>query len=350
MAAVLCALAPKHLSAQTPASDPRVHPELVDSTWGPRTLAVWEIAWAGDWERADEGFAALQREEPDAIEPLLGRGFVARGVGRLSEARAWYRAALAHEPSLAEARSALALLAWERPWSLDVSGGGARIDAPGRPGGAVTGVEGNIEFTGELTSVVTVLARVGALAAGDPTEGVVLRADPLASTRASVVGAGVVVHPTTALWMTARMEEWSTPQERATFLWTDAAYRLASRVTLLAGIRPISGANGATQFSLGAATAIADRQTLTLVATRGVEPSPLEARGQLRAFWERAPARPFAIRLGVVRDLDDRLSATTAVAGATAMITPWEGLRVELASRTGAYSRRSMAVGLIVRW
>jgi hypothetical protein len=345
----ISAASARRADAQAPASDPRVHPELVDSTWGRRTLAVWQIAWAGHWAAAEQGFAALQREQPNAIEPLLGRGFVARGTGHFEEARGWYRAALAHDSSLTAAKTELAALEWEEPSSLEVTTGAAAIASVGAVPG-VTAVEADVNLAAVINPSLTVLARLGALESGDPSEGVVLSADSSLSARTSVVGAGVVVHPTSALWLTPRMEEWFTAGTRETFAWLDGAVRIAPWVTLLAGVRPISGSTGATQFSGGADFVVADRQTLTLVAARGVTASPLEAREQVRAFWQRAPASPFGFRLGLIRDIDPLLSATTAIASGTAMVTPTRGFRLELSTRSGAYARQSVTAGVIARW
>src|SRR5438046_1755816 len=52
----------------------RVHPELVDSTWGRRTKAAWELAFARRWKDARTSFDALHREQPAAIEPASSRG------------------------------------------------------------------------------------------------------------------------------------------------------------------------------------------------------------------------------------------------------------------------------------
>jgi|GEM_PF-5385386 len=76
---------PSIVAAQLPRE--RVHPEVVDSTWGRRTQAAWQLAWARQWSDAHAAFDVLHHQHPDAVEPLLGLAFVDRATWRYASAQ-----------------------------------------------------------------------------------------------------------------------------------------------------------------------------------------------------------------------------------------------------------------------
>jgi hypothetical protein len=103
----------------------RVHPEMVDRRWGPRVAAAWQAAFARHDADARRAFETLHRDQPQAVEPMLGLGFVARATNDRAAARRWFRAALEVEPNSESAKEQLTAMEWDRPTYVAASGGSA---------------------------------------------------------------------------------------------------------------------------------------------------------------------------------------------------------------------------------
>lgn len=320
----------------------RVHPELVDSTWGRRVTAAWQLVWASHWVEARGAFGALHEEQPAAVEPMTGLGLVARGLGRLREARSWYGRALVAEPTSAGNRRQLDLLQWERPASIEVEAGATHVNG-------VPTTDFSTTLVLPLRPEVELLARAGTLGAGEPRVGVVPNAAQ-PGTRSTVLGIGAVIRPSGDLTLTPRLEEWTTGPRHDLFLWLDGAFPLSTHVTALLGVRPLSGSTGAVQASAGANLVISTGQVLTVQGVAGAHATPFEARDELRAFYAMTPTLRESFRIGLVRDLDPALSATTGVGSASYAITPWLVVRADLSARAGAFARNSLGLALIDRW
>jgi hypothetical protein len=319
-----------------------VHPELVDSTWGRRVTAAWQLVRASRWVEARRAFGALHEEQPAAVEPMTGMGLVARGLGRLREARRWYGLALVAEPTSADNRRELDLLEWQRPASIEIETGATHAN-----GVATTDLSTTLVLP--LRPEVELLARAGMLGAGEPLVGIFPNAAQ-PGTRSTVLGIGAVIRPPGDVTLTPRLEEWTTGPRHDLFLWVDGALPLFSHVTALLGIRPLSGSTGATQASAGVDLVIGAGQVLTMQGVAGTHATPFEARDELRAFYALTPTRREAFRIGLVRDLDPALSATTGVGSASYAMTPWLVVRADLSVRTGAFARNSLGLALIDRW
>jgi hypothetical protein len=331
------------LGAQQVGSEtPRVHPELVDTTWGRRVMAAWQLAWASRWIEARQAFGALHEEQPEAVEPMTGLGLVARGLGRLREARNWYGIALLAEPSSADNRRERDLLEWQRPASIEIETGSTRVN-----GVATTDLSTTLVLP--LWPEFELLARAGMLGAGEPLVGILPNA-ALPGTRSTVLGIGAVIRPSGNVTLTPRLEEWTTGPRHDRFLWLDGAIPLSIHFTALLGVRPLSGSTGAAQVSAGANLVIDARQVLTMQGVAGTRAAPFEARDELRAFYALTPTLRESFRIGLVRDLDPALSATTGVGSASYAITPWLVVRGDLSVRTGAFARKSFGLALVDRW
>jgi hypothetical protein len=320
----------------------RVHPELVDTTWGPRMQTAWRLAWAGRWSDADEAFSTLRREQPDAMEPYVGLAFVARGQLRFDAARRYYRDALVREPGADDVRRQAEELEWVRPGAVE-----ALI---GRSASATTSSDLlSVDVVAPVRRGITLLGRGGAFAAGDP-----LRASPSGradSAGATLVGVGVVLQLTTDLWLTPRIERWSARGTTNVYGWLDGAYRVAGRLSLLASIRALNGAGGAPMFAGGGEMAITrSGDVFTIYGVHALRPTVWESRNQFRAFFTGAATRRILYRVGGVAERGGTVSAVTLAAGATYLPEPRLGLRVELARRTGFASQQSALVGLVTRW
>ena len=208
----------------------------------------------------------------------------------------------------------------------------------------------DVVLTVPLSAHVQLLSRAGALSASDPTSGVVLDSLSASSSRTSVASLGAVWHPSASLWITPRIERWTTLGLGQTFAWIDGSWRIAQNVTLLVGSRALSGQVGAGQVGAGADVAIAPGHVLTLYGLQGVRASSFEARRQLRAAWYGALGPRYTARLAAIRDVDTRLAATTTAASLTTMVTSFTGVRTEATWRAGAYARRSVRGILVLRW
>jgi hypothetical protein len=339
--ALTAACLPEAATAQREPAGWRVHPELVDSTWGPRMQAAWRLAWDRRWREADEAFVGLQREQPDAMEPWVGRAFVARGQLRLASARGFYEEALAREPTAVEVRRQALAIEWARVGSVEALVG----RAAGL--GDETGL-GSVDLVVPVRSDLTVLARGGSMVGSSP-----LQPSPggrVDSVAAVLLSVGLVVHPTDDLWITPRFERWSVPGEDAVYGWLDAAYRVGRRVSVLASVRALS-AKGAPVFGAGAEVAMSDAgDVLTLYALQALRPAEREARHQLRVFLTSALSRRMLYRAGAVVERGGAVSAGTIVLGTTYLLAAPVGLRLELSQRNGFAPQQSILGGLVLRW
>jgi hypothetical protein len=326
----------------------RVHPELVDSTWGRRTAAAWRLAFARNWKDARSGFDSLHREQPVAIEPLIGLGFVARGRGNRAEARRWLRAALEVDPSSADARTQLTAIDWDRPSSVSVSIGTARVS------GSTVG-DWSAGFSAPLVPRLSINAQAGQITAGDPFTGIFLDSASGGGVRATFTTGGLVVRPGGSVSMSVRATRWSAPGgaagegEHHDYAWVEAATRVNSRLTVHVGGRPVSGI-GAPQVSGGVDLLVAPKQVATAEILQGARDAPFEARTAVRLFYGITPSVRGSVRLALVREIDDRNSATTVGASSTWYAWPTFGVRAGLSLRRGAFARSAADVGAVVRW
>lgn len=340
-AASVVAFGSKNVLAQSKPPE-RLHPELVDRNWGPRVQAAWQRAFALDWNGARARFDTLHRDQPDAVEPLIGLGFVARGSGRPAEARRYFREALALDPTSVDARDQLAAAEWDRPGRFEIGGGTQRFNGE-------TKATGNVAVVVPVTPVFTVAAGAGILGGGDPLRGIFVDSIDGAP-RTTVVSGGIVVKPTSRITANVRSEQWSAAGNSETFLWIDGAFRISNGATVRAGARPLSGDNGATQIIGGVDMAPIKQALVSLDVFHGTEPAPFEARTIARVFVTALPNNRTTFRVGAVRDIDDDLSATTFAGSLGWMATPTRGVRVDASNRTGAFAQTSGSISLLVRW
>lgn len=332
------------LAQASPGSqNPRVHPELADTTWGRRTHAAWELAYKHDWAGARNAFEALRKEQPDAIEPRLGLAFVARGSGDYPQARRWYRSAIDADPSSTDARQQLAVAEWDRPAELAATAG--QTTASGN-----TTADASIGLVLPIDPQFTVTARAGALGGGDPVHGILLTPGNGKSVSATVVSGGLVVRPTARTAVSARYDRWSASGTSESYLFLDGGVRATDALTLRVSLRPVSGNTSAPQFGGGVDLLVAPGNLVTLEASQGTRAAPFEARSQVRAFYQLTPSVRGSVRLGLVRDIDPALSATTGVASGTYYFVPRFGVRAEALTRGGAFARNSVALGVVTRW
>ncbi|MEP6493565.1 MAG: hypothetical protein ABJF01_12850 [bacterium] len=325
----------------------RVHPERVDSTWGSRVHAAWALTTSEQWQPAERAFDTLHREQPDAVEPLVGLGVVARGKREPAAARGWFRHALDVEPESRDAQTLLAAVEWDRPGRIELSSGYATIGA----GGSSTEFGGTMLWP--VAEPLSITARAATIGAGD-----VLRAIDIggtgtsaSSTRANVIGVGAVAR-LNRVTIVPRLEQWTTGSRHETFAWVDGAVAVAPSFSATLGYRPLDGTLHAARVSAGAEFSVASGNATSVQIVRALTPSPAEARLQLIAFHSvtTGSTNNATYRAGIVRDSDPLLSATTGVASVEYLVTSRMGGRVEVAVRRGAFARSSVAVALIRRW
>jgi hypothetical protein len=339
LAAVAVPLAAQPRRAVAPE---RLHPELADSTWGRRMAAAWRLAFARDWSGANQRFGALRAEQPDAVEPLIGLGFVARGAGDPATARNYFRDALALDPTSTDAKTQLDAADWDRPGRGEVGGGAQRF------GGATksTAAAGVVV---PLNPVATLTAGGGVLSGGDPLRGIFLDSTG-AGTRTTMVSGGAVFTPLFGLTLNARAEYWSGGGKSQTFVWTEAAVRMSSIASIHAGARPVSGENGAARLIGGVDVVPVEHGLLSVDVSQGVHAAPFEARTIVRGFATATPDQRTTLRAALVRDVDPNLSATTGAASIAWLATPTIGFRVDYSQRSGAFAQTSAGVALLFRW
>jgi hypothetical protein len=339
--AALVVIASGKISAQTRPPE-RLHPELVDRNWGPRVQGAWQRAFALDWNEANALFEALHRDQPDAVEPVIGLGFVARGRGRFADARRHFRDALALDSTSVDARDQLAAAEWDRPGRFEVGGGAQRFNGETKTTASVVAVV-------PITPAFTVTAGGGVFGAGDPLRGIFVDSINGAS-RTTMVSGGVVVKAGPRVTFGARGERWAGGGNTETFAWGEAALRLTTSASIRAGVRPVAGDNGATQIVGGVDLAPTPKALVSVDVTQGTEPAPFEARTIARLFVTALPNNRTTLRAAVVRDIDDDLSATTLGAAITWLATPARGVRIDVSNRTGAFAQTLGSISLLLRW
>lgn len=303
-------------------------------------MSAWQEAWAKRWPQANAAFAALHREQPYAVEPMLGLGFVARAEGRRADARRWLSQASAVEPS-ADVRAQLEATEWDRPTMVDLSAGVAAVSGTQQ-------TEWSAGVVAPVTDQLAVNARFGVLGAGDPLRGILPSLN--AGGRATVVAAGAAVRPRDGLTLSGRLERWASPSTSDTFLWLDGASAVGSLATVHLLARPVSGSAGAARMGAGVDALLHGGHLLSAEIMQGVRGAPFEARTTARLTDIYSPFRDATFRFGVVRDADRRFAATTAVATATRYLSSRAGVHVDAAVRGGAFARNSFGTGLVVRW
>jgi hypothetical protein len=339
--AALVVIGSGNISAQTRPPE-RLHPELVDRLWGPRVQAAWQRAFALDWKVADSLFAALHRDQPEAVEPVIGLGFVARGAGRFADARRLFRDALALDSTSVDARDQLAAAEWDRPGRVEVSGGAQRFNGE-------TKTTANVTTVVPITPTFTITAGGGVFGAGDPLRGIFVDS-AIGASRTTMVSGGVVVKAGQRVTLGARGERWAGGGNTETFAWGEAALRLSTKASIRAGVRPVAGDNGATQVIGGVDLSPSAKALVSVDVTQGTEPAPFEARTIARLFVTALPDRRTTLRAAFVRDLGNDLSATTLGASIAWLATPTRGVRIDASNRTGAFAQTLGSISLLVRW
>jgi len=324
----------------TPPPRERVHPEMVDRLWGPRVAAAWQAAFARHDADARHAFEALHRDQPQAVEPMLGLGFVARATNDRVAARRWFRAALEVEPNSESAREQLTAMEWDRPTYVAASGGSARSS------GKSTGTwaaGGNVW----IDPIWSLNAGIGQVGAGDPIRGIFLDSANGGGANATYVSAGVVARPVARTTLSALATRWISHDQRDDYLYLEAARLITPTITGRIGARPISGV-GAPQVSAGIDAAVAPAQIATLEFVQGTRGAPFEARSTIRGYYNYAP-RAELLRLGLIREFGPANSATTAVASFTHYFQPRFGVIVGGTDRWGAFARTSFELGAVYR-
>ncbi len=329
--------------AQQPARAPvpreQLHPELVDSTWGPRTQAAWQLALSHHWEDARAQFTELHALHPSGLEAIVGLGFVARAMGDREDALRWLRQVYAAEPS-EDVRRQIEAVEWDRPGRIEATGDATRV-------GSTTNADWSLAAVIPVVPAFTLTARVGVLGAADPLRGVFLDST---SGQARVVSAGAVVRPTETLALSTRAEYWTSPGEHQTFMWLDATQRLDDHFAVRIGARPIGGSTGGARFNGGADIIFVPGQALTVDVAQGAHAAPFEARTQIGAFYLAIPSPGQMVRVGVLRDMGPTNQATTGFIAATRLFTPILGLSAQVSTRQGTFAQSSAGGGLVVRW
>jgi hypothetical protein len=329
--------------AQQPAVSPptreQIHPELVDTTWGRRSAAAWQLAFDRRYGDAQARFQALHVERPAAVDPLLGLAFVARVEGRRSDARRWMRAAYAVEPSETIGQQLVAT-DYDRATSFDLSAGAATASG-------TTTSEWSAGVVAWLDPRFAVVARAAAIGAGDPIRGIFL--DSANGSRARMFSGGVVVRPIDGTTLGARFEHWTSTGRDENYVYLDAAQRLSDNFVVHVDGRPVSGVFGAPQIGGGVDIVFIPSQIVTLGVQQGLRGTAFEPRTQASLFYIMTPSARGSVRVGAIRDIDPVNSATTGVVSGTWFATPTTGVRLELSARRGTFERSSVDVGLVLR-
>ena len=326
--------------AATPSRE-QIHPEFVDSTWAKRTAAAWQLAFSSHWEGARANFMALHREQPAAVEPLLGLGFVARATSQRAAARDWYRLALDIEPS-ADTRKQLEIVEWDRPAVVAISVGATRF-------GGTTSSDWSGSIVLPLSAKLSLNARAGAIGSGDPFRGIFLDSTRGGGARARLVSGGVVLHPVDGVWLSGRADRWRADGRNEDFLWLDAARRINDWLVARVGVRPLSGATGAPQVNAAADIIFTGQHVVTIAAQQGIRDAPFEARTEARVFYLLTPNVRQTFRVGVVRETGTRVTATTGILAGSWYPRSTAGIRLEMLARHGVYGRTYANVGLMLR-
>jgi len=331
---------PSIVAAQLPRE--RVHPEVVDSTWGRRTQAAWQLAWARQWSDAHAAFDVLHHQHPDAVEPLLGLAFVDRATWRYASARRWYARAFAVEPS-EDVRRQLEAAQWDRP---------ARIDVVG----AQTDVEGDWVTDWGVDAVLPVdrwwslTGRIGELGAGNPQLGLFVDSTANGGTPTKMFSVGAVLRPTERQTVAGRFEQWTSNGDRARLAWLDGSSRVSDWIGLHALVRLVNGDSGVAR--LGGAVDLRTQRTnvVTLELWEGVRDAAFESRSTIHVIDIYTPDVRWLLRADGIFDVGDTNRATTAVLSANWLATPYYGFRALASRRSGVFPRNSFALGAILQW
>lgn len=316
----------------------KTHPELVDRTWGSRVDSAYKLAFAHRYGAARAAFEALRRDQPQAVAPMVGLGFVDRAEGKRASARAWFRRALAADPSYTDASTQLALLDWDRPTTIT---------------GLIGLVSANGTQTSEWSAAAsapvdpqwTLNAGLGQLGAGDPIRGIFLDS---ASGRATFVSGGAVFRPRPTTTLAATFTRWMSSSSGDNYLYLEAGQQVSSVFTIRVGARPVYGI-GAPQLSIGLDASNGDGGVATLEFVQATRQAPFEARSAVRGYYTFTPTRRDYLRGGVIREFGARNQATTLIATAIHYFVPAFGAQLSAADRQGAFARRSVDVGVVYR-
>lgn len=329
-------------AAQQPTLPPRerVHPEMVDKNWGHRVATAWQAAFARHDADAKRAFESLHRDQPQAVEPMLGLGFVARATNDRDAATRWFREALVVEPSSESAKEQLTAMEWDRPTYVAGSIGTARSAGKSTATWAATG---NLW----VDPIWSLNAGVGQVGAGDPIRGIFLDSASGGGANATYVSAGVVARPVPRTTLSALATRWMSPGQRDDYLYLEGGYLVTPVITARIGARPLSGV-GAPQVSAGVDVAVATAQIATLEFVQGTRAAPFEARSTIRGYYNFAP-RAELLRVGLIREFGPANSATTAVASFTHYFKPKFGVIVAGTDRWGAFARTSIELGAVYR-
>jgi hypothetical protein len=278
------------------------------------------------------------------MEPYVGLAFVARAEMRYDAARKYFAEALAREPTAAEVRRQALALYWDRPGSAEL-----RVGGSARPGGTPSTLA-SMNVVAPISPTMSLLLRAGSFGFDD-SRGPSIAGLNSANQRAQVVGGGAILHPVATLWITPRLEWWSTPQG-GLFGWLEGAYKPAGRhFAILAGARPLSGTGRSPQVGGGAELMTGDGSSvLTLYGMHGFRADTLESRDLARAILTHSASAVLTYQIAASAEMGAPYSATTVSAGVVYLTSPRLGVRTEVASRRGAVPRNSLSSALVVRW
>lgn len=348
VAVAIGSAAPRLAAAQVdstplPSNDDGARATNADAAWNARLAAAWKLGFAKEWTGARARFDSLHREQPRAIEPVIGLGYVARGQGRYGTARDRFREALALDSTSTKARELLHDTEWERPSSLRLEAGST--DARG----SLTSTWGALAEI-PATQRLSFTGRFALLGGGDAFQGIFLNPES-GGVRQWVASAGVIAQASDRLTMTVRGDRWTSSNDTTqTFVWLDGALKASDRIIAHLNARPIAAGDGEPQFGGGVEYTVRQTQVLKLDFSQGIRQAEFDARTVVRAFYNVDPSRTISYRAGIVGDIDHRFGAATVVGTLTWFARPTLGIRTELSDREGKFAKRSGTAGLVIRW
>jgi len=348
-AAVAAALliAPRCAVAQSdpaPSPAPSEHSsEETRTTWAGRVKAAWDLSDDHKWKDAEARFDALHHERPDAVDPLIGLGVVARGEGRYGVARQRFREALAIDSTSEKAKKLLKDAEWDRPLTLELEAGSSATQ------GSVTGTSGANAVV-PVNPTLSLTGRMEIVGGGDAIRGVFLN-PASAAVRQYVVSAGVIARPTESLTLTARGERWMPLGDTAqNYLYLEGALETSDHLVVHATASPIAARNGSPQFGGAVEYTVRRSQVLGFEFSQGIRQAEFDARTVAHVSYAVDPSRSIAYEVGVVRDIDRRFSATTGIGSFTWYARPAFGIHSEVSDREGQFASRSATAGIVLRW
>lgn len=336
----------RSLTAQTDStSETGRHPvrsEISDTTWRPRLAAARRLCVEKRWHEAESRFDSLHREHPESAEPIIGLGIAARGQRRYADARRRFSDAVALDSTSQEARDRLADAEWDLPRKVHLDAGSS---------GASGDVTSTWSASAEIpaTPKLSLTGRLAVVGNGDAVRGIFVNPAGRAN-RQYVESLGFIASPLESATLTAEGERWASNDTTQSFLWLELEIKASEQLAARAMASPLATADGSPQVGIGLDYTLSSTRTVTVEFLQDIREAEFDARTIVRVSLATTPSKRWTYEAGLVRDIDRRFTAMTAIGNLTWYTRPTLGVRGEVSIRRGSSPQQSANAGIVIRW